>query len=209
MDNKILQYLDTHPITKLHLGCGMFPKEGWLNTDINVKDEDNIVRLDVRSSFDIPDNSFDYIYSEHLIEHVDYFGAINMLKESYRVLKPGGVLRISTPKLEFLIDLYLHPDNTLNKEYIEYDSKRSHLPNNPMYIISNFHTNWGHKIIYDIPTLRNLLEECGFRNIKQCNVDESTHEYLKNAEMHGFHFLKYGGKYEFNQLQSMVFEAQK
>ena len=40
-----------------------------------------------------------------MIEHLKYSDGQNMLKESFRVLKPKGKIRISTPDLQFLIDL--------------------------------------------------------------------------------------------------------
>ena len=62
--------------------------------------------LDATQTFPLPDCSFDYIFSEHMIEHVTYQNGKRMILECYRVLKPGGLLRISTPDLSFLVDLY-------------------------------------------------------------------------------------------------------
>jgi ubiquinone/menaquinone biosynthesis C-methylase UbiE len=58
-----------------------------------------IVDVTRRSPF--VDNTFDFIYSEHMIEHIPYVGGRAMLEESYRVLKPGGTLRIATPDARF------------------------------------------------------------------------------------------------------------
>jgi predicted SAM-dependent methyltransferase len=49
---------------------------------------------------------FDYVFSEHMIEHVSYAEGLLMLRECLRVLKPGGRIRIATPSLEVLLDLY-------------------------------------------------------------------------------------------------------
>ena len=73
--------------------------------------------MDAGEPFPILDNTIDYVYSEHLFEHLTYKQAKNMLKESYRVLKENGVIRIATPNLQFLIDLYLHPEKDINKSY--------------------------------------------------------------------------------------------
>ena len=40
------------------------------------------------------------VYSEHMFEHVLPMDGAAFLKESYRILKPGGVLRVVTPDLE-------------------------------------------------------------------------------------------------------------
>jgi predicted SAM-dependent methyltransferase len=51
------------------------------------------------------DNTFDYIFSEHMIEHVDHDGAVAMLRECYRVLKPGGTICMATPDLAVIVGL--------------------------------------------------------------------------------------------------------
>lgn len=48
-----------------------------------------------------PDNSFQYIVSFETIEHMHYQDALSMIKELHRVLKPGGILIISTPNKIF------------------------------------------------------------------------------------------------------------
>ena len=158
--------------------------------------------LDVGNPFPFPDATFDFVFSEHLFEHLTYMQGINMLKESHRIFKPGGVIRIATPNLEFLVDLYLHPASNNNKDYILFDSKRSGLPPHPVYAINRFHTQWGHQIIYDQDSLTNLLKGVGFTDIVSCEVGESRHPDLLYIENHS----KYLGE-TFNCLQTMVLEA--
>ena len=211
-NEKILDYIKTNQIAKLHLGCGNSIVNGWLNTDIRITEDrlkNGVVFLDASLPFNIPDNSFDYIFSEHMFEHLTYKGGKNMIKECYRILKPGGVIRISTPDLEFLIDLYLHPEKEINKAYIEFDAKRTKQPEDPIYAINHFHTDWGHKIVYDQKSLTNLLSQSGFKNIYRCEVGKSEYYYLNNLENHHKHFEELGCSYDFNKLQSMVIEAQK
>ena len=53
--------------------------------------------------FDFPENTFDFIYSEHFLEHLFIDEALELLKESRRILKPGGVMRIVTPDADLRI----------------------------------------------------------------------------------------------------------
>lgn len=207
---ELTNYLNRHDVAKLQIGCGAYPLKEWFNTD-NSRSicKDEIVYMDAGKPFPIPDNCFDYVYSEHLFEHLTFKQAKNMLKESYRILKEGGVMRIATPNLQFLVDLYLHPEKDINKSYIEFDAKRSNLPANPVYMINRFHTSWGHQIIYDPNTLKELLEENGFKNVHQCEVGESEHQDLMNIEKHGIHFKKLHADEDYNRLQTMVFEGTK
>ena len=63
--------------------------------------------IDITKKFPFVSSTFDYVFSEHMIEHIKYQDGLKMLNESFRVLKPSGKIRISTPDLQFLLDLYL------------------------------------------------------------------------------------------------------
>ena len=201
----VLKYLSNHEIAKLQIGCGPYPLEEWLNTDIvtNLR-KGSPIYMDAGEPFPIPDASFDYVYSEHLFEHLTYPQATNMLKECYRILKPNGILRIATPNLQFLVDLYLHPEKELNKKYNELNAERSGLPFSSVYTVNYFHTTWGHKIIYDPITLSHFLEEAGFKDICQCEMSKSAHSHLNDVEQH-FKSLPY----DLNMLETMIVEARR
>jgi len=57
---------------------------GWLNSDIEPKLK-GILYLDATQDFPIEDNSFDYIFSEHMIEHITYNDAKRMISECFRI----------------------------------------------------------------------------------------------------------------------------
>ena len=200
----IKRYLRNHEEPKLHIGCGKNPLKGWLNTGISPRECRAGVYLDAGKPFSFPDASFNYVYSEHLIEHLTYRQALNMLEESYRVLKPGGVMRVATPDLRFLIGLYQDPAKPIHQRYIDYSAKRGGILPSPVYIINHFHTAWGHKIIYDKETLSALLEKAGFKNLRLCEVGHSNHIALNGIEGHTKTLPA-----EYNLLETMVFEAEK
>ena len=199
------KYLSNHEIAKLQIGCGPNPLEGWLNTDVSINlRRRNPIFMDAGKPFPMPDASFDYVYSEHLFEHLTYRQALNMLRECYRILKPNGVIRIATPNLEFLVDLYEHPEKDINKAYIEFNAERSGMPSSPVYAVNYFHITWGHKIIYDPKTLACFLEEVGFKDVKLCEMSKSSHAALNGVEQH-FKSLRY----DFNLLETMIMEARR
>jgi SAM-dependent methyltransferase len=98
------RYIMQSKAPKLHIGCGAHTLSGWLNTDYDPSTL-AVMYLDATKVFPFPEETFDYVFSEHMIEHVSYKAGLHMLAECHRVLKPYGTLRISTPDLAFLIDI--------------------------------------------------------------------------------------------------------
>src|SRR5688572_3091577 len=92
------QYLRDHPVRKLQIGAGSSRLRGWLNTDI--EPGEGLAYLDATKRFPFEDGSLHYIFSEHVIEHLTYDEGKAMVAEAFRVLAPGGKMRISTPDLD-------------------------------------------------------------------------------------------------------------
>ncbi len=198
-------YLRAHATRKLHIGCGGNLHPGWLNSDLFPK-SDAILHLDATRPFPLPDASFDYIFSEHMIEHVPYGAGHAMLRECMRVLKPGGRLRISTPDLRFLVDLCGSRPSAVQAEYIEW-ATRSFVPGAPysdaVFVVNNFVRDWGHTFVYDEPTLRRSMERAGFRDVTACELGSS-----RDPNLHG---LEHATRIplRFLALESMTLEATK
>src|SRR5512141_2363042 len=118
----IERYLAGHRPACLHLGCGVHPLSGWLNSDLEPNDP-AVIRLDATQRFPFTDAAFDYIFSEHMIEHLPAAGAGSMLAECFRTLKPGGTVRISTPDLAFLLALFDGRPSAIQQEYMEWATR--------------------------------------------------------------------------------------
>jgi len=195
--------------TKLHLGCGSNLLPGWVNTDFPPK-SDTVIELDATKKFPFEDNYFDYVFSEHMIEHISFEDGLNMLKECFRVLKPGGKIRCSTPDLRFLIKLHEDPDNPIHKHYIEWAVDQCWKNNIyfPGLVFNNFVRNWGHLFIYDKETLEYSLAASGFTELRQYAINISDDEELMNLENEARR-IKKGMPAGFLQLESMTFEGTK
>ena len=192
----IRNYLDKNKTRKLHLGCGTQILESWLNTDLCPNDA--VQFLDVTKKFPFDDCVFDYVFSEHLIEHLEYPDGKKMLRESYRVLKPGGKIRIATPDLKFLISLLAAEKGKEQENYMEWMQQKKYIKwvtdhflkekvssYDGVFVINNAFRNWGHKFIYDSNVLQSGLKEAGFDKIKQWKLGESGDPKLRNIESHG------------------------
>lgn len=202
---EIPEYLSKAATPKLHIGCGSNIIDTWLNTDILVGK--NTTYLDVTKKFPLPDNTFNFIFSEHMIEHITLPQAQVMLKESLRVLKPGGVIRITTPDMAKILPLY-KPD--LSEEQLKYLdwAEKTHIEKPLLDIhnhyINNYFHSWGHQFIYDFNSMKKLLELIGFINIREVQLYKSTHLELDNLELH--HKVI---SMEYTLLESFAVEASK
>jgi predicted SAM-dependent methyltransferase len=178
------RYLARSDASKLNIGCGHHLLNGWLNTDYDPQ-LPMVMYLDARHHFPFKEEAFDYIFSEHVIEHISYWDGLKMLTECFRVLKEAGKIRISTPDLAFLIDLTRSDKTDLQRAYIKW-AANAFIPgapdDNEVFVINNFVRDWGHTFIYDENTLRGAMTSAGFKLITKCDQHESKDAALRGLE---------------------------
>jgi predicted SAM-dependent methyltransferase len=193
----IRRYLQAHDARRLQLGAGDHPKPGWLNADLHdYGRSDELVYLDVRERFPLPDASFDIVFSEHMIEHLTFDEGQECLRECFRVLRPGGRIRIATPSLAQLARLYDRSESA--KRYVEWAVSTLEPETDaqlPGVVVNNFFRSWGHRFIYDPETLRHALTTAGFVDIEERPVGE-LEQHL--AELP-----------EFNEYETFVLEGRR
>ncbi len=90
----------------LNIGCGRRYHKDWLNLDLETNDP-NVIRHDVNRGLPFEEGRFSAVYHSHILEHLEPSEGRELIAECYRVLKPGGVLRIAVPDLECIARLYL------------------------------------------------------------------------------------------------------
>lgn len=90
----------------LNVGCGTRYHNDWTNVDM-VSTGEGVIAANLLKGIPYPDNTFDAVYHSHVLEHFTREGGEHFVSECIRVLKPGGVLRISTPDLENITRQYL------------------------------------------------------------------------------------------------------
>jgi predicted SAM-dependent methyltransferase len=155
----------------VNLGCGECGKPGWVNVDVQRYQGVNCL-YDCRTSLPFCDNSVRGIFTEHFFEHLDYTEeAPAFISECYRVLKPGGVLRIIVPDAEKYMRAYC------SEGWDELARVRPLRPDlSDVYFESRYHTKmevvnavfrqyFEHKFAYDFATLDFLIRRCGFQEV--------------------------------------------
>lgn len=205
----ITRYLETHPVRKLQIGSGPNLLAGWLNTDRDIDPQygDKIVFLDATEPFPFSDTSFDYIFSEHQIEHISERDARTMLRECFRVLRPSGRMRIATPDLAAIVGLYQDPLTELERHYVDWVTamlKPNALNGNPRcHVINQMFNAYGHQFIYDYETLSQALINTGFVEVRRWGPGESDDPLLCDIESHG----RALGDEDVNRFETMVLEG--
>ncbi|WPO49538.1 class I SAM-dependent methyltransferase [Pseudomonas sp. S1Bt23] len=166
---------------KIQYACGLNVLDEWLNVDffddaliwnfghiggVPKSIAEGVYKLNLLERHPFPDNHFDYAFCEDFIEHIHQKDAIFFLSEVLRTLKPGGVLRLSTPGLHGVMSLHFNrPD--LNSVIENQDAA---------------YTRWGHVHFFSHESLRTMALYLGFRKYRQRSYGKSWHKKLKNLE---------------------------
>jgi SAM-dependent methyltransferase len=210
-------------LIRVNLGCGLITPSGWVNVDgsfnarlakhpvlrrtlhalhvtladkIKVAWNPKILIHNLRKPLPFRDGSASAVYSSHLLEHLYHEQAQRLIRESYRVLAEGGILRIVVPDLASIVQEYLggrpfgEPLNgaqhgcsadRLNQRLLmrssapPSDNLFSRLYNSWM----DFHT---HKWMYDANSLIHHMESAGFVEVRQMALYESGIEGIEQIE---------------------------
>ena len=83
----------------LNLGCGSTYNKDWTNIDF-VSQSESVIAHNLLDGIPCPDKSFTVVYHSHVLEHFPKEKALGFIQECYRVLQPGGLIRIAIPDLE-------------------------------------------------------------------------------------------------------------
>jgi len=153
---------------KLHLGCGTVRLDGWVNIDLPARaralETPPDLRWDVRRRLPFGDGAARLVYHEHLMEHLTVDEGTRGLRDWLRVLEPGGVLRIATPDLEYLVDRYRagwRDQAWLRQPEYAFIGTRAEMLN----VAFRW---WDHRYLYDGEELERRMREAGFGTIRRC-----------------------------------------
>jgi predicted SAM-dependent methyltransferase len=148
----------------LNVGCGPNIFENFINLDYDWTPKIDICWDITRKPYPLNANSLEGVFTEHCLEHISFEDCEKNLREFYRMLKPGGTLRIVVPDGELYIDIYERRKNG-EQIYMPYEKEEGYPT--PMARMNGIFRNHGHQFIYDFETFRFLLGRAGFRNVKK------------------------------------------
>jgi len=165
-------------IDRLHVGCGDVLLKGWLNIFYDLREEYGRVKgvrgawllnYNLLKPWPVADRSIRYIAGSHFIEHLDLNEGIKFLKESYRVLLAGGLIRLSCPDMEIYARNYV----ANNKSFFEHELirewcafKSAETPGE-IFVAKAYDSGGSHKWFYDFESLKHILELAGFKEVRK------------------------------------------
>jgi predicted SAM-dependent methyltransferase len=152
----------------------------------------NISLVNLNHELPDEDESVDFIYCSHVLEHFERQKTVNILRECRRVLKDKGAIRIVLPDLSKLIKDYSDADK-FNREYFGFDKD---LYVGWMGIIKRMFIR-GHQWMYDKKSAKELLIESGFKKIKLFSFRKGEVPNLDKLDL------------KMHQKLSMYYEAKK
>ena len=209
-------------LVRLNLGCGSITPEGWINVDgswnarlakypfirrmlgkIGLLSSDhagvpwnkNVFIHDIRKPLPFADASAAVVYASHVLEHLYVEEAQQLVREAFRVLSGGGVLRVVVPDLEAIVQEYVNKSIT-GKPLAGPELRAADLFNRrllmrwpspstaklPYRIYAAWQDFHSHKWMYDLDSLTHLLRWAGFIEVEAKSCHESRVPDIKSVE---------------------------
>lgn len=176
-------------VRAIHLGCGDQAFAGWLNVDLGGRPD---LVWDLRRPFVwAADATFDFAYSEHVLEHFPRATGRRIVDEIHRLLRPGGTVRIAVPDLANVIGMYVDETflagPTAAADVLEPTAVEARALFGDSFGTRGERLNvcmygWGHAYLYDDTDLVRLLTNAGFTAVARRPHGESPHEPLRGLE---------------------------
>lgn len=101
-----MKFRDINKDKPIYLYLGDLPGQRVISTGKNFiglslsQDNNAHIKHDATYPFDLLDNMVDIVQSEDVMEHIEYAKLTDSINEIYRILKPGGLFRLSLPSYE-------------------------------------------------------------------------------------------------------------
>ncbi len=146
----------------LHIGCGDVNSPEFINLDARPMPHVHIVSRNIINLRSIPDASLDMVYMSHVLEHVPRGQVLQSLKEMWRVLKPGGLLRISVPDFDHIIRIYEQTGRNIHAIAPALMGGQDH----------EFNYHYG---VFNRRYLTEMLHKAGFAGVKSWDPAQCDH----------------------------------
>jgi SAM-dependent methyltransferase len=191
------------PALYMQYGCGLSAPSGWLNFDASptlrlqrlpligrlftigsARFPSNVRYGDVVKGLPVDTGSCRGVYSSHVLEHLPFEDAKRALRETFRCVAPGGLLRIVLPDLElfareYLEKLHAEPATTLMRCLQMGQETR---PRGFLAFLRSWLGNQKHLWMWDFESLSGELTNVGFVEIRRAQYGDSADPRFAEVE---------------------------
>ena len=153
----------------LNLGSGADKLPGWTSVDMNPEYTPDVVHDLRETPLPFDDASADLVYMEMALSQLYLSQGIALLRDCFRLMRPGGTLRVN----EFDFQLLLATWETREPKWWNMTRAEKHF--------SHFH-RYGWHMLWDRETLTKHLALAGFENIHEETRTLSAIQALKSLD---------------------------
>jgi SAM-dependent methyltransferase len=178
---------------RVNIGCGATPTQGWLNLDNSwtirgvrnpllgavmraagmfrgkhsyvqaIRDHD-IRHANAAGRLPLADGAAEVLYTSHMVEHMTRAEVARFLDEAKRALRPGGILRIAVPDVDYHVGIYRETgdaDGLIAGLMMASEPPQGLLQKLRYLIVGERHHLW----MYNGPSLAKTLADAGFADV--------------------------------------------
>jgi len=145
---------------KINLGSGHWKLEDWVNVDIDRESQPDVC-ANLAGGLPFASGVASLMHTEDFIDQLELEQAAEFLLECHRILIPGGVLRVLTPDMRKMAEMYLNDPEQLKTLWKTFVGVPLSL--DTAGEIFNIGMRFaGHTFLYDEQTFKALALRCGF-----------------------------------------------
>jgi predicted SAM-dependent methyltransferase len=155
---RIVTRFDSKKPHRLEIGSARSQKLGFITSDLNLHSD---FPYDFTAGLPFPDDSIDFIYAEHVLEHFSYRDLVLLVADCRRVLRKGGTMSISVPDARLYIDAYA-TNATLDLDRFAKYRFGLTFASRMDYLNHIFYMDGQHRYMFDPQGLMALFSDAGF-----------------------------------------------
>jgi predicted SAM-dependent methyltransferase len=165
-------------IRRLNWSSSGNPRQGWINCDRTAGPGVDLV-ADIREGLPIESGTIEYAVGVHALQELAYSELAPALAELYRVLRPGGTLRLVVPDLDASI-----------RAYTEHDDDRFHAAPDQVRsrggrFIAHMLRCGQSRILFTFDFAEELLLDAGFVDVTRPRSGETASRFQEIVELDG------------------------
>ena len=165
---------------KINLGSGHGKLDDWVNVDIDRESQPDVC-ANLAGGLPFASDVARLVHTEDFIDQLELDQAAGFLRECHRILSPGGVLRVLTPDMRKLADLYLNDPAQLKTLWNSFVGVPLSLET-PGEIFNIGMRFAGHTFLYDEETFKALASRCGF-DARRVDYQQSEEPELRGLDL--------------------------